>query len=195
MPSYLHEDDPLPERTTPQGTQANGVEHGHEERDVDFRALVKWFGALGIMMAIIMPVVWFGYQAARPLIEGVDAPPSPVFTQRWSLPMPRVLPNPFDAPVDRVVSLPQPLMGPAGYLVEARRMEEATLDRLELRYPATFDDPSKAGQPRLPERAVNAVIAAAGRAATGARGGEMSGDLRMMPSGYSGGTRMESRLR
>jgi hypothetical protein len=193
MASYLHEDEPLPARTTPQGTQANGVDHGHEERDVDFRAIVKWFAGLAISLAIIMPVVWFGLQAALPLIEGGDRPTSAVFAEQWELPAPRVLPNPFDSPLDRVTSLPQPLLGPAQYLNEYRRTEDAALVKLGLRYPESGEDAARAGLPRLPEGAVAAVISKA--ASAGASGGARGEPVDPMPAGYSGGTRMENRLR
>ena len=193
MPSYLHEDEPLPERTTPQGTQANGVEHGHEERDIDFRATTKWFIGLAVGLALSLAFVWFGLQVTLPMIEGRDRPPSPVFEARWNLPTPRVLPNPYDAPPDRVTSLPQPLLGPAGYLQEQLRAESAELDRLELQYPGTYEDPNLAGLARLPESAVNAVIAKS--AGSAAAGGTIDGAREMGPAGYSGGTRMENVLR
>lgn len=197
MPSYLHEDDPLPERTTPQGTQAHGVEHGHEERDVDYRALTKWFIGLGVGIAVILPLVWFAYQVTRPMIEGTERLPSRVFAERWDLPLPRVLPNPLDSPPDRIAPLPQPLIGPARFHVQQQRAENEALVRLGLRYP---DDPElgrQAGRPRLPERAVEAVIAAAGKgaAARPADGAATDGLQEMMPSGASGGIRMENRLR
>jgi hypothetical protein len=194
MPSYLHEDDPLPERTTPQGTQANGVEHGHEERDVDFRALTKWFIGLAVGLAIILPAVSYAFKFTRPLIEGGDGPTSQVFAQRWDLPQPRVLPNPFDAPPDQVVPLPQRLLDPARYLVQERRAEDEALVKLGLRYPDDFDDASRAGLPRLPDQAADAVIAKAGGADTppGPAGAVVQ---QLIPSGASGGTRMENRLR
>jgi hypothetical protein len=194
MASYLHEDEPLPSRTTPQGTQADGVDHGFEERDVDFRALVRWFFGLAVGMAIVMPFVWFGYRVAVPMITGDDRPPSPVFETRWDLPTPRVLPNPFDAPRNLVVPLPQPLMRPWQFREEHQRAEAAALEKLELKYPPTFEDRRRADLPRLPESAVDAVIARA--AAPPAAGGATTDGVRqMIPSGASGGTRMEDRLR
>src|SRR6478672_3725600 len=44
--AHLEADFPPPEYTTPQGTQEHGVDHGYEERDVNFRALINWFGGL-----------------------------------------------------------------------------------------------------------------------------------------------------
>jgi hypothetical protein len=67
----MHEDEPLPAQTTPQGTQAEGVEHGVEERDVDYPGLIKWFAGLAISIAIIMPIVYGSYTIVQRYVSRI----------------------------------------------------------------------------------------------------------------------------
>src|SRR6187397_1913547 len=92
-----HDEETVPERTTPQGTQEHGVEHGHEEKDVSFRPLFLWFGFLSVIVIITILVVTFGYNLWAERTRPDDVAFSPVFTQQPIPPAPRVLPNPIDS--------------------------------------------------------------------------------------------------
>lgn len=186
MPSFMHEDEPLPGRTTPQGRQVENVEYGYEVRDVDFRALAKWFGGLVLLMVIVLPLVWGGWRFLAAWVARGSELPSPIFADRAQAPTPRVLPNPIDAPPSPRTPLPQPLMGPGDYLIEFRRQENEQLDRLGLRDPET-------GLARLPAEAVRQLLTKTDRVTPVDSG--IDGTRHLAPSGASGGTRMENRLR
>jgi hypothetical protein len=86
-----------------------------------------------------------------------------------------------------VKALPQPLLGPQRVLRVERGVENAALDKLGLRDPAT-------GLARLPERAVQTVLAQV-KAAPRSSDPDITGLEQLAPSGYSGGTRLENVLR
>ena len=47
------------ERTTPQGTQFDGVLKGHEHRDISVRAVTTWLWALFcVVMVVAMGLAW-----------------------------------------------------------------------------------------------------------------------------------------
>lgn len=47
------------EKTTPQGTQFEGVLNGHEDRDINFRIVSRWFfGLFCFVMAVAGGLVW-----------------------------------------------------------------------------------------------------------------------------------------
>jgi hypothetical protein len=75
-------------RTTVQGTQQDGVEFGHEHRDIDARAIARWFVILGAIILftyvsmLVMLRATIGYQAksdrlASPLATAREVPPEP----------------------------------------------------------------------------------------------------------------------
>jgi len=66
------------EKTTPQGTQFEGVLNGHEHRDISVRALTKWFiGLFCFVIAIAFGLAWmfFGilhYQEKKDTIPSAN---------------------------------------------------------------------------------------------------------------------------
>lgn len=80
----------------PQGTQENGLPHGHEQGDANIRAVVGMMSAILLSAIVIcgLLVAVFGYFNARENRQDADTPP--LFTQRQVPPKPRLLPSPFD---------------------------------------------------------------------------------------------------
>src|SRR5262245_43457520 len=95
---HLHGEEPPPEFTTPQGTQSYGVEHGHEETDVNPRTIIDWLAGLAVCVVVISLALYGSFMAWRSYERGMVKPPSPVFAVREEPPSPRILPNPFDTP-------------------------------------------------------------------------------------------------
>ena len=142
----LHPEIAPPERTTPQGTQAHGVERGHEPRDVQPRAVLLWLVGLLVAGAAIQLLLWGAIEAWRAATP--VRVPSPILGERRPPPYPRVEPNPLDAPPPREpLGLPGPLRSLQVYLEERRRAEEQRLRELGLIDPRT-------GQPALPPDAL-----------------------------------------
>jgi hypothetical protein len=184
---HLHEEEPAPEVTTPQGTQAYGVKHGHEETDVNPAALIRWFGGLGLFtLATVVLLggifqIWRGYE--RRMAQDV---PSPVFKAVQEPPEPRILPNPFDSP--------QLVLGPRRDTPEAppgeHEKERADAQRLGLLGPD--------GRARLPEAAERAVVTAPNPPPPNPNAPYPPGlgpGTEAMPSEASGGTALENELR
>jgi hypothetical protein len=178
---------PIPDRTTPQGTLALAVDHGHEEVDVNFRPLLQWIGILAGLI-LFSHLVSFGFYR---VLEDTGKPdpnrPLTVFEQRVTPPEPRLLPNPVDSVRVPNVSTSaiqkyQTLKGPGDYGRDERKREERALEGLGF-----FDQGS--GLPIIPDAAVATVAASAPPAVTTPTVEER------MPSDPSGGTDLENRLR
>lgn len=100
-----------PLETTPQGSQADGVEGQHEHRDVSFQALGKWFLGLfvGIIVSFWLMVLFFHWAVSRSMSD--DSQPSAMFAQREFLqrswPDPRGE-SPLQKPHEVPILLPEP---------------------------------------------------------------------------------------
>jgi hypothetical protein len=175
----MHE---IPERTTPQGTQEGGVEFGHEEKDVNFAPVFRWFISLIVVTGLTQGMLALGLMEWVKHEEKRDVPPSPLFAVRQPPPEPRLLPNPVDSPP----SSQQPQRGPMETLAIFREREDKALQRYGLQDPQT-------GAPALPPQAVAAVTAQPASPATGP--GAPDALTLPMPSAASGGRAMENRLR
>jgi hypothetical protein len=57
MADVHHDDEFRVNQTTPQGSQGNAVEHGHEERDANVGGIMKWLIATGVIAAVAMLLV------------------------------------------------------------------------------------------------------------------------------------------
>jgi hypothetical protein len=176
---------PIPERTTPQGTLALTVDHGHEEVDVNFGPLVKWFVVL-VVLIVFSHLVCFGFY--RVLQDtGEYRGPELVFGQRSNPPEPRLLPNPADtvripdAP-DTAIYKYETLQGPGAYGQAELERDTKKLADLGFVNPDT-------GLPAVPESAAQAL---GGAASSSARG---DGLTEVMPSDPTGGRGTENRLR
>jgi hypothetical protein len=141
-----HEKVPL--RTTPQGSQEEGVERGHDAIDISFQPVFKWFAFLILLVVGSQLLLW----AAIAL--WVSPPP----------PTPRVLPNRVDSPSN----VREPMKGPGEELEVYRKREAESLERIGLWDRST-------GRPALPDRAVEAVTREA--AASGAPTGQGTGQM------------------
>jgi hypothetical protein len=186
-----HSDHHAPTRTTPQGTQAQGVEFGHEGRDLSFRPIFYWFGGFLIFLglSLLMLHTTMGLWTAKEARE--TALPSPLFAQQQEIPAPRILPNPIDSglnPMEVGQRYPEAL--PADHEQE---MEDAV--RV-----GVVDATTR--EPALPTGAVSKVLSQNGAAGGGAPApagageqGATSAVRELMPSDSSGGRAMEDRLR
>jgi hypothetical protein len=183
--AHHHHEEVAPERTTPQGTQAEGVEHGHENLDVNFRSLMLWFGGLAIGLAVTFIVATAAFEWWSSLAGGTEPLPSEVFARQQTPPLPRLLPNPTDFPG-------HPLPEPRVIMQAWREQQELLAQQYGLADPRT-------GLPALPKSAAAAVLAAAGgaagRRAPASAPAATDALQQPMPSGASGGTATENRLR
>jgi hypothetical protein len=109
MPNHPHEHE-IPERTTPQGTQEGGVDFGHEEKDVQFGPVFRWFislvvvtGLTQLMLAVAL-TRWVEHEAQR---DKERLPPL-LYAAPQDAPEPRVLPNRVDSPAAST----EPQVGP-----------------------------------------------------------------------------------
>lgn len=190
LDQHLQAEHYAPERTTPQGTQAPGVDHGHEDRDIIFRPIIYWFAGFTIFVGIslILLQVTMGVWTARE--ERETALPSPLFGQQQQIPGPRILPNPIDSglnPMEHVQRYPETVPGE-----REREIEEAA--RV-----GVFN--AETGEPVLPERAAAAVLSRYGAGSGAAPAGAATSPTaapsvkKLMPSDSSGGTAPEDWLR
>jgi hypothetical protein len=203
--SHGHDEDKVPERTTPQGSQELGVESGHEGTDVRLRPVTRWFIGLAISLAFFEVALLGAYIVWREREQRKITVPSPLFLTRQVPPQPRLWPNRFDWPggagEDRLrggrrTIVPDP---PGIQRAERARELQAAAD-LGLADPRT-------GLSQLPDLAVSAVLANQGRTAvpgaprpvpgregtSSPPGTALTGPLdRLMPSSSSGGTMPEN---
>lgn len=174
---------PIPARTTPQGTLALTVEHGHEEEDVKFAPLVKWFMVLAGLI-LFSHVVSFGfYRVLQDTGKPAADRPLSAFRERSLPPEPRLLPNPADSVrvanvSETAIQKYEHLQGPGDYARAEIQKDQRALQALGF-----FDEVS--GLPMVPETA-------AARAADGAAAGPVE---ERMPSDPTGGAGTENRLR
>lgn len=165
-----------------QGTQQEGVEHGHEDIDLNLRTVLKWFGAWAVTVTISIFVLWWlfdawsNYSTRQELLL-----PNPQFNLQLQMPEPRVLPNPIDSPPGSS----EPMKGPAELERDHRRLEDQALQRVGLQ--------DANGQPALPPAAVAALTHAPATPASGYPAAA-NDEVRLQPSGASGGTALENQL-
>ncbi len=183
---HLQDDDHAepPVRTTPQGTQFYGVEHGHEDRDVNVPVLVRWFFYVAALSIGASVVLIFGMQLLMARERATMAPPSALRQIQVDPPMPRLIPNPTDERGREGL----PHVGPIEYHVAFKQAENEQLQALGL-----YDTESNLMV--LPENAAQAVQNLNGGAVspTGAAAGDQIEWI--MPSDASGGLGNEDRLR
>lgn len=181
MANHHHEHE-IPERTTPQGTQEGGVDFGHEEKDVNFGPIFRWFISLLVVTVLtqVMLAVGLNMWVNHEEVRDKSRVPSKLFEVRQDIPEPRLLPNRVDSPASGT----QPLIGPGEALVIFRERENKELAKHGL-----LD--AESGQPAI---SAQALAAATGQPATpsGAAGDPL---IQAMPSSSSGGTATENRLR
>lgn len=99
---HLEEEEYAPARTMPQGTQEYGVEHGHEETDINIKPIWQWTIWLFVSTAIVWVITYAGYNFLQAQAEAHEKTVKPIFATKPELPEPRVLPNPFDDKLERL---------------------------------------------------------------------------------------------
>jgi len=185
LDEHLQSEHFAPTRTTPQGTQADGVEHGHEERDIYLPAIIRWFAVLGITVGVVFTVMW-GFMTVMTGRAGRNQVPA-VFETRQTPPTPRLLPNPVDDPATPTKPIPMP----PEIMAQIINEENHALQQIGLQDSAT-------GLPHIPPDAAATVARQAAPLGSGAAAVDPAADtgvIQWMPSDASGGTRMENRLR
>lgn len=178
--AHLAEDDHnwYPERTMPQGTQENGVEFEHEERDMNHRAVMRWVFALSVAVAIIFSALAGAFFFLGQRERETHQLPSPIFEEQQVPPYPRLIPNPYDTAAGTV---PQ---GPVEYGAAYKERENRALEKVGL-----WNE--KTGQPVLPPSAASVLQELKSPAPAA---GEVPG-AEIYPSDMSGGLMTEDRLR
>src|SRR3989442_1046302 len=91
---HPHDEDVAPLQTTPQGTQEEGVDFGHEERDVNLGSILGWFAALGAIVGVVVLLLWGVFSMWTQTPNTKDAVPSPVFARKRRYPAPLIMPAP-----------------------------------------------------------------------------------------------------
>lgn len=182
--------EPVPLVTTPQGTLAHSVEHGHEERDVNFKPLAAWGVGLAVTILLAELVTLGIYQFLYKTENAAYT--TPFFAQKPVPPEPRLLPNPADTP--RVPEAAQyrfqkfeTLQGPGDYAAVELHRDQQALANLGLYN-------TKEGTPEIPD-ALAATVGGAAASAPEPEGEAVPGLSEMMPADPSGGMTLENRLR
>jgi hypothetical protein len=170
----------FPERTMPQGTQENGVEFQHEDRDMNYAGVIRWLASLAVGVVIVFTAIGgaFYLMGVREK-EALDLP-SPIFAQHQRPPEPLLVPNPWAQPQGAV------LVTPFEYREEIVKRENEKLEKAGLLDKATE-------LPTLPPSAQQ-VLTVLNQGAAVAEPSQPPG-TEMFPSGMSGGQRNEDRLR
>ena len=160
-----HLDETLVSVTTPQGTQEQGVESGHDDRDIDIRAVMVWLRSLAIMAIVSILAMWGMFVGLSALQEPKDVVSSPFFLTKNQPrpPHPRLLPEPWEA------------------LDQETKQENMQLEKYHL--------VDEKGDPKLPDNAVGLVKEAQNQGT--AQNQQTWQTMRAMPSDSSGGTKME----
>jgi hypothetical protein len=151
--------------TTPQGTQEQGVESGHDDRDIDIRAVMIWLRSLAIMAVVAILAMWGMFVGLSALQEKKDVVPSSLYLSEKQppLPQPRLLPEPWEA------------------LKQETKAENNKIEKYNLA--------DAKGNPKLPDNAVSLVKDAPTQGATANQPTWQT--MQEMPSDSSGGTVME----
>jgi len=183
-----HGEEFVPLETTPQGTQEEGVEYGHEEKDIDLRATLGWFAALGVTVVTVVVLLWGVFELWLHQTPKEELPPSPVFAQGTRYPAPYILPNP---PQPGSESLADALSHSPEALTAERKAESDAAKQYGLQ--------DASGNPTIPAGVRDRVLdqlkgpAPAGTAPPEAVATTI-GTAQALPSRASGGTRMENGL-
>lgn len=121
-----HEEEHVPDVTTPQGSQSHSVDHGHEARDVNWKQLKIWFIVLALLTGGAQVGVLIGiflYQKLQPV------PHERVLAETELVPpAPRLLPNFIDSGNLRK----EEIVGPVEALEIERRRDSLALAGLGL---------------------------------------------------------------
>jgi hypothetical protein len=196
----------LPEETTPQGTQDDAVEFGHEDRDINLRQVIAWFLGTLVSTIVIQALLLGAWTQWRANEDRQNVPTSEVLrTAQPPPPAPLLEPNPLDLEQHK----DEPMRLGPDYLHEYRVREDAELQRLGLQNATN-------GMPELPPAAAQTVASSGAAPLPVPPGSPMSAEtplassgaapvapspstpdvlMRPMPSEASGGTAVENELK
>jgi hypothetical protein len=182
--------EPVPLVTTPQGTLAHSVEHGHEERDVNFKPLLQWgIGLAGMILfaeLVCAGIYQFLYKTENAAYK------QPFFAQKQVPPEPRLIPNVADSPqvpaaAEYRFQKFEALQTPGDYAEH-----ELHRDREELAKLGLYN--SKEETPEISDT-LAAAVGGPSATAEPASHEAVPGLSEMMPADPSGGMTLENRLR
>jgi hypothetical protein len=166
-----------PARTTPQGTQADGVLNGHEQRDVDFRALAGWFAGLAVVIfgTFFLMIVMFRFVMGD--IEASGKAKTPFDT----MPSRRTPSGPL---IEGLTLGGEVNAGQRVHRLAYQNEQNAKLLAWGLAKRNTEGQP----QPTIPDAIINRVATEnPSGAASSQTAGLQETELQRMPSGWSGG--------
>lgn len=125
MADVHHDDEFRVNQTTPQGSQNNAVEHGHEERDANVGGIMKWLIATGVVAVVSLMLVVGIFKALDHLTD-TPSRPSPLYMKGE----------------DRLKNMPGPYIeglvvkgeraGMTEHLLRMRKRESAELARWQM---------------------------------------------------------------
>ena len=83
-----------PNHASPHALPEAGAAPRQEASDVSARGILVFLSALVAALAVILALVWWGYEAAAARAKRSDAVPSPLASRRLPPPEPRLQPDP-----------------------------------------------------------------------------------------------------
>ena len=89
MADVHHDDEFRVDQTTPQGSQLDAVEHGHEDRDANVGGIMKWLIGTGILAAVSLALV-VGIFKVLDRVTDSPVKPSPMFQEAKLPPAPYI---------------------------------------------------------------------------------------------------------
>lgn len=116
-----------PLETIPQGTQADGVLNGHDQRDVDTGILAKCFLGLVALIAFSFGSMWIMTNSMLGSLQKGDSVPSSSYVERPALRSSWPV-KPIDTPLDSPQEMPVLQADPEMPNVELREEDEALLE-------------------------------------------------------------------
>lgn len=139
MASGHHGDEELRvDQTTPQGSQDNAVEFGHEERDTNVGGIMKWLIGTGILAVFTLGLV-VGIFKVLDHVTDSQVKPSPMFVEAQMPPAPYIEGLAFTARDKHGIPIRGgdgvPLVDRAGmteHLQDVREHESAELERWKM---------------------------------------------------------------
>jgi hypothetical protein len=109
-------------QTTPQGSQLDAVEHGHEDRDVNVRSIMGWLTFVGVFTAVTLVGITLLFKTLNAVNSRNDKLPSPLFVEKQLPPPPYI----------EGLIVNGKVHGMTQHLLEVRKRESAMLEKWKL---------------------------------------------------------------